>query len=906
MVTNKKWLSLAAASILAAGVMTGCSIGGDDDDSTTSSSGTIKAVDGYVMNAKVRAIYSTTDANTTSKYKTAVDANKSYAKAGTTVLKGSPTYSLAESNSTIAALVKGYEISYFEAGSGYPNTFFDADGNGEFNTSAGDRLVPSNFVMYAPSGYSVATPITSLVYSLTRPEADINESNRTALESDALTKIAAKLGLDATDIKTVDPINAIASKPGYALINSMFGEILENGATIAQLATVATALKTSGTTITDGNVSKAFTNLATAATGVDANVVALFTDIATKLQADPNMINDVKNWNMDKMREGTVTSLNPIKLTSTNKDFNVTSILIDSIETSNMISAGYKFGTGSLNTLKVQATAPDSNKTRTMGITVQIGLEKPYMAKDANITQIVAYIPIDVNGTQGNSNRMQARIAPTSKISYEIVKKDGSTAAADKNLSVLSLASSDVITNSSSTDGNITIKLQELIGRLDRNATSDVNLTWANINKLKINLVDVNSSFQRINGVGSTDVQYWGTTTIASAGATISKEGKTILDLTAADLRATSTGANQANGISDLTHEVGASGLTNLMNSTTLANGTHIAVTEGSSTSYADFNFTVGLVSADRGAYERNTTTSLTVTDKNVSSFVSYVSSISEGTMSLNNNKSNISLRIDSTPTVSGEGHPYSDVNVTTTDEFGKSATNNGTFRVVFNRRPVISFDANTTAATAFNVYLGANGSVYTETNQSANATYVYLYDRIGLVDLDADLYSIVGNSSAMGGGYKGVYGTALTNGTLAIASFAIDANASALALDANVAAGVGQTNGTNYGTYTGNAATNGTYALATNSATTSEVNLFGYNATASFAQVALERISGMTNKYAIKITTNATTAAGNATKGAMANGTVLKLRLWGADMYRGDLNSTNDLYIKFIQNHAD
>jgi len=168
---KKKILSAVAAGAVAVG-MIGCGGGGSGSTKTTDTTQptTVKGIDGYVMNAKVVVKYWNADENKTESvtlqnkdnYYLTVDITTNKPK------KGSPDYSLKELNSTVLNNVVSVALQQQSQGtlddnSVYAPSFFDANNDGKYNSKDGDLFIPVGVELKAPKGFSVVTPVTTII-----------------------------------------------------------------------------------------------------------------------------------------------------------------------------------------------------------------------------------------------------------------------------------------------------------------------------------------------------------------------------------------------------------------------------------------------------------------------------------------------------------------------------------------------------------------------------------------------------------------------------------------------------------------------------------------------------------------------------------------------------------------------
>ena len=158
MTLKKSMISVAAAGAIAA-LLTGCGSSGGSSSSSSSSSQpeSLTATDGYVVNYTAIASYSDLDGNESNITRgnvTLSDALTTNTKAaGASQVAGSATLDLS-ADMTDAQIENLTSITISRVGTTTTDgttlnyaTYFDADGNGEFNTSMEDVLAPVGFAM---------------------------------------------------------------------------------------------------------------------------------------------------------------------------------------------------------------------------------------------------------------------------------------------------------------------------------------------------------------------------------------------------------------------------------------------------------------------------------------------------------------------------------------------------------------------------------------------------------------------------------------------------------------------------------------------------------------------------------------------------------------------------------------
>ena len=465
---KRKILSAVAISAIAAGLI-GC--GGSSSSSSTTTTSTqptkVKGVDGYVMNAKISVKYWDKDTNKTKTAK--VDASDSYFLTvdSTTNKKrpGKPIYSLADLNKTVldnvvSVIMTSQAQGKLANGSVYSQTFFDADGNGELNTSV-DVTVKPGISLKAPKGYSVVTPVSTIIANQVEAKllADKNESNLTNV-IDAYTKdVANALGVDETTIKNVDPLSLVNSKDekaqAYVVANAFAGALIKDN---ANLTNAFNALKKAKAPKTAADV---IANLATAAKAAgDTSVANLLTEVESLIKTDKANLEALVKSNLDKTRylsekDGDVTL---VSLNNEAKDFNITDI--STIVGSN----GYKIPRNELNNLYITLAPNDQNiSNKKFTFVIRIADPKGFNRQDANVSELTVKVPFEVNSTNGN---IAAAIPADEKVVFEGMNQNGTKIISGETNSTIFGTNDSIISVS---NNKITFKAKTLLDDVDAN-----------------------------------------------------------------------------------------------------------------------------------------------------------------------------------------------------------------------------------------------------------------------------------------------------------------------------------------------------------------------------------------------------------------------------------------------------
>ncbi|WP_455756670.1 beta strand repeat-containing protein [Sulfurimonas sp.] len=727
--TIKNSLISVAASALLISAMTGCSSSDSTTAASTSSIPTsITATDGYVNNYSVTATYGDSNDTNITYATTAILANAvTHAKiaAGSAQTAGSAVMDLTQdlTASQIANLkfitlsrkaqsTDGTTLTYA--------TYFDANGDSKFDTTAGDILAPAGFSMTAPVGYKIISPVTTLVQQrITQlTGSDTNQSQRDAHMTTALTQIAAGLGLTADKIKNIDPLTTVSSDPAYALINAMLGQAI----TDSDMAGIATSLATATAATT---TSAALNNIAAGA----VSGKAFYTNAANALSADSSMINSVSTWNLDALRSGTAggaTAFTPTLLAAGTGDYNVTSITIGStaVNADTLLGSGAKINFTALDDTNITlAAGSDVNLTnKRLKLAVHVSGQETHIADDANITSLTVLVPIDLNSTMGTE-----AAAVAADVTWEGVNASGATFTGEMNASTFTAATYGVASGVSLSDGGLTFKIGSILTTLDGNSSSAAGIVDGNISSITVALVeDVNSTLNRISG---SNTAYWGNNQVTSVLGGINVSGKAIFKNALTDSRAGATTTGAANKAPAHAFSITASDNVSGAGTTAspfIVNNNSLPV------------YNIGAVVYDEN--DKNTTSTYTFGGTHATAFDNNTSALVGATLNnLGATSTNIGNDINTTSTTAG------DLNATLTtvltDEFGDANTTVWYFRI--NRAPS-AFEDNSTLTTVLDFNISASNSQFSAVDSvgtivDGNTTYDGNVTNVGIKFVDLD-----------------------------------------------------------------------------------------------------------------------------------------------------------------------
>lgn len=707
MVLKKRWISLAAATVLTA-ALTGCGGGsstpvattddtagtpstGDTTTTTTTTPTSIEVVDGKVLNAKVTAHYLDEQNNTqsielvgTKTYTNVVD--------GTTVKSDSYAYKIPDSNLSVADKIRYFKVDATTAEvkdlKSYPAAFIDVDLSGDYNASVDQAL---NKTFYAPKGVKYVSPVTTLVYNLVKTELENNEVNETKI-ANAIELVAKKLNLTADDIKNVDPL----TEPEYGFINAMLAAYNND-----ELETIATELENDTTTV--DSFDKAIQVLATVEEKVGKTI---FSTVKENLNSGVFTVEDLKNLNFDEMRESD--GMPVLKEGEKTAFTQVRAIEIDGeVNASDLLNSGDKLNQngGVIKFTFENKENTDENATAKVDLLVQVANPQSRMEESAQEDQIVIKVAgLDLKKVNGTTTLEYN--ASTAKTSYEWYNTSTSI---DKNYISMLDKNGTELSISDAFGNNSDINISKLVSLIDTNASGETNgsasamlniLSSGNIADVKVVLVDNDGALELADTNGNPVL--WSTATVAGKGNKIVGQGKRIINIKA-DARGTTTELNKPNAITNI--EENGTALNSGQYTTTTTNLTNKTVVvnldTNDSAEYVDFNLTATIADG----IEDNTSVYATIVDRNITKFVEFVGA----TKTDDTNKSKVHLKVDPYPATGYDyvgGHPKSIVQFQTKDEFGKESKL-GDYNVTFelNRLPAvvsgISDDANISALVA-------------------------------------------------------------------------------------------------------------------------------------------------------------------------------------------------------------
>ena len=662
MTIKKSLISVAAATLIVAGVA-GCggSSGSNSSGGTTSSSVTssVTAVDGYIMNATATAVYFDEDNNSVSEpMKSSLHTTDSVDSTKDTV--GAADYTMTDD--TNKSLVRYFTLSNklleTSGTTTTPATFID-DGSVTGVFDINDTVFATRFpgrTLYAPAGSSVLTPLTSAVFqqaggTAAFTPATMGDLNQTVIDN-AFDMIAAKTNISVSDLKTVDPTNDVSANPEYALINTLTAQAIDDGVLGAFVtALVAEDNATASTTLTE-----TITKLETAATtaGLTTNVFTnVLADIA--ILGEANYIADIPSLNLDDTLNNGGTAAYSSALSTAVAS--TASVVAGGQSVWSLTSAGDKIGSTTGKDVTITFQAPEANTTGTADLLVQIAGMASFADETANSSEITIKVS-DLNLSTVKTTTVALDETSDTKFSFGVQENNTSgvhyVSFSDANATAANIG--DFITSSGLAT---TININTLLRAVDTNATGELGTSagfdFTKISSIKVALVE-GGKLQRVNATTTTQREAWGTTTVSSiadnSNSNLSGSGLTIFNLAQADSRANTT-TNALNLAPSLGFSL--SGLTGDTNSSTY----DLNLT-------ANTRYDLNVTTSSTDSSETNTTLAVTLgsgfTDKNVSAAISSIK---------DNLDANISGAIDANATTDTK----TTIKFVATDEFGESNT---------------------------------------------------------------------------------------------------------------------------------------------------------------------------------------------------------------------------------------
>ena len=697
---NKKMLSAVAASAIALGLI-GCGGGSSSSSATNTQPTKVKGVDGYVMNAKLEVTYWNADKNATQTK--SVDATKSYYLTYDAVSgkkkAGEPVYSLADLNATVlknlvSVVMKSQSGGKLADGSRYSPSFYDANANGIFDSS--DMRIASGVSLSAPKGYSVVTPISTIIANqvTAKLSADKNETNLTNVV-DAYTKdIANALGVDASTLKNVDPLTLVNSKDekakAYVVANAFAGALINNKND--NLTSVFNSLKAAKAPKTAADV---IGNLATAAKAAnDNNLAGVLIQVKSLIVNNPATLDTLIKSNLDKTRANSLNGgLEIVGLSGTPKDFNITDMT--SISGAN----GYKINISDLDDINMTLAPNDKNVTnQKFTFVIRVADPKQFNAQDFNNSSLTVKVPFEVNSTNGN---IAAAIPADAKVTYEGMNEAGTKIiTGETNSSIFGTGNKIIFVS-----GNqITIKAKTLIEDIDRNESGKIFGIKTASDSLPQDIYEIQAGFitDSANGVdGNNNYVLLPKDDIVSAGGTINENVYSMISFNkakdlVADMRGNRTGDNDAPNY-DINYSSGATLGTvgaAVIGSNQEVNGSNVVFNVN--TAQADQNVTFNLAKYDADTMEKLTSFTTRLTgDIKVVPVVGAIKDVNNSTAG------SLQVTLDTNYTASNYSsitgkHPKAVIYVTPQDEFEKVGDEKNV-TVLMNRPPYA--DLNNSAA---------------------------------------------------------------------------------------------------------------------------------------------------------------------------------------------------------------
>ena len=510
MTFKKSMISIAAAAVIAAGI-TGCGSSSSTtaattttttDTTTSSIQSSVKAVDGYIYNATVKAYYvnedNTTMGSATLEYTpTTKNTNTSVVTLGTS------TYSLSaadDANASIKDRIRFFTVATTASSDDgnvtfTPAAYIESDGVDGYDVN--DTLLGTTTI-YAPASSGIASPLTNLIYqaniatlgSITTAgtaAAEFNSTILTALEANA-TKIATNLGLGDINLLTADPIQLAATNPTFKLVTALLKGASTADANTILGATAATTL--SGTLeIIDGLAS--------------ADGAAFAATLKSLVDNGAFSTSDVANLNIEKSIVDN--SINSLTAPTIDGKFPISGITVDGSDYANFAAAGAKLDISANETVDINmslATSDVNVSNTTFNLLVAFKTSKISVADDSNTSSsVVAKIPFDLNITDGEV--MTAGVEDATLVPFQLKNADGSAiiTKSDINATTLGLVTGDVAVSNDVVQINIENILTALVSdAVESNVTGTLETIDGQISDVQILLQDSTGSI-----VGASD-----------------------------------------------------------------------------------------------------------------------------------------------------------------------------------------------------------------------------------------------------------------------------------------------------------------------------------------------------------------------------------------------------------------
>lgn len=605
---SKKWLSIAAAGILAAGVFTGC--GDDDSSSTTNDTSSVTSFTGdkkALVNALGTAVCTNSSGveNNVTLTSTLFVSN---AATGAQTL-GSNVYSIPSTATctTIKYIMLQNRDDNTSTIDGVtynvPATFDDGALNGvvdgNFSASNDTRLLTSavtggsDLIFRAPAGVgiSVVSPASELVFQLVDGSVDLdgnltelNTSFVTSIENN-LTRIANAVGVSTSDLKTF----AVSSASNYSstaqerleTLNSVIRNSLTatDGLTSTSLSGLATALSALGGSAAsslDSVLSNVSSALTTAGDTVRAANVTAIREAVAQYDSETAFRTALQAGSINMEKSITDGQLVKSAGSSTTADLNVTDIRIGSTDIGSLDATGAKITLSDLNStvLDFDRVNGDSNSTFNVDLIVYVAKPEAWeSAAEFSDELVVKVSNLEVNATTISSSSgttaPSVKTTSSTRISVKGLLRSisdtnttyNSVSVSDANLTAFGTTAARTLTSTG--DGNVTFLVHGILEAVDNNVSSTTTsgsnkkfgstaaentVDFQNVGSLAVLLTDSSSKLERVSSANT--VLNWIERTVTASDGT-AYTGKTILNLQReqgrlADTRGATTGANAA------------------------------------------------------------------------------------------------------------------------------------------------------------------------------------------------------------------------------------------------------------------------------------------------------------------------------------------------------------------------
>jgi hypothetical protein len=720
---SKKWISIAAAAVITAGLV-GC--GGSSNSSssgtTSSTSSSVTAVDDYIYNAQVVAGViennKTVEYNLTTNvlYKT-IDDGKWHG--------GSSTYSLpAElqgkvikyyklipvTDSKILTKLSNDAVNCEDDNIYCPLTFMDNNDttiNGQVVKDDADTNL--NTQLQSVAGASVVTPVTNLIATIINNGYANNAAVNYQLETNAtyrdqfnkaiennVSDIAPKLGFkNSDDMIKADPMkmDPVEAKAAVLMFNAV-RDVIANGNSGALITQLQKAT-TKPADLKDAVVTTLYTAITTSNPGTNAakvlNKVKKQVDAGVKLDDILASIDPVNSVNDGDIRTKTVENtkdtmyLKAVTLNDGSTDKNTTDMYSNGMKLNGLTDVKLDWATKSVDT--------NITDNKPFNIIVSFQYNKGFVKEsDTNTSEkVTIVIPAEINASKdGDTVTFDGKIINSDEKKVQIY-----VLSTDKEKSKTIEANASALSIDDKFDGK-TIKVKDIVAKvfenaIDNNVSDSVNvIAENNVTKFGV-YVEKGASLKQATFSGDElkATLPVAQTTVKTPNA--SYEVYSLLD----------NGDNWTDFRGNFgENNKGKSSTSSLATTNSKIYVNNITV-NGSPKTYdinetRDTNATLSFSNSSADTFEKNTTVSNIKVAKGVAVSFNYTSlkDIDQVTKVQGVNELNITVKADDVNKAEKGSHPTTLITYRTTDEFGAYTDQN--FSIWYNRAPKVELSTDT------------------------------------------------------------------------------------------------------------------------------------------------------------------------------------------------------------------